>query len=233
MKKIKLTLKIFLVVIIVLAIQFVIIRYQPFCDFYMRVETNKSVVALTFDDGPNPPFTNNLINVLDRHKVKATFFLVGKNVQAFPDIAKTLINKDHQIGNHAFSHTPLIYRSPSFVRTEITRTDSVLRAVGVSSEIFFRSPYGMNLFVVPYILSELDKTNINFDVVPRDWEEKDPHLIAKRVMESVRPGSIILLHDGDGPRQNTVDAVDIIVVQLRKDNYAFVTISELLTYADG
>ena len=233
MRKIKLALKIVLVLVVILIAHFVIIRYQPFCDFYMRVETTERVVALTFDDGPHPPFTNNLISVLDRHRVKATFFLVGKNVQMFPDIAKTLIQKNHEVGNHSYSHTPLIYRSPSFVRAQITKTDSVLRAIGVTGEIFFRSPYGANLFVVPYILSELDKTNINFDVVPRDWEEKNPVIIAERVIESVKPGSIILLHDGDGPRQATVDAVDIIIEQLRKDNYTFVTISELLTYADG
>jgi peptidoglycan/xylan/chitin deacetylase (PgdA/CDA1 family) len=125
----------------------------------------------------------------------------------------------------------MVFRSLSFVRSEIDRTDLLLRGLGVTGDIHFRSPYGAQLFSTPVILWQRGKKNILFDVDPRDWEMQDPSVLAGRILDSAKPGSIILLHDGGGDRSGTVRAVEMIIPELKRRDFRFVTVSELLAYA--
>jgi peptidoglycan/xylan/chitin deacetylase (PgdA/CDA1 family) len=205
-----------------------------FGESYRRINTTEQLVALTFDDGPSEPYTNNLLEVLERHKVKATFFMVGKNIEKYPDIAKAVLAQKHEVGNHSYSHTSLVLKSPSFVRSEIDKTDLLLQNLGVRGEIYFRSPFGTQLFSVPWVLLEKKKKNILFDIntVPRDWCTQDAEIIAQRVINQIKPGAIILLHDGGkGSRFATVKATDIIIRELKKRGFKFATISQLLAHS--
>jgi len=206
---------------------------QLFGDSYHNVETSEKVVALTFDDGPEPSYTRQVLEVLDRNRVKATFFMVGEAIEEHPEIAKVVYANGHELGNHSYSHAWLVFKSPDFVRSEIDKTDSLLRNVGVMGAIHFRSPFGSQLIVLPYVLSQKKKKNILFDVDPRDWETQDPQLLTRRVLEQTETGSIILLHDGGGERSGTVQALETIIRELKERGFQFVKVSELLTYADN
>ena len=206
---------------------------QLFGEAFQRVNTIHKVVALTFDDGPNPPYTDQILRVLKKHHGHATFFVLGKNVEKFPAVIPKIFSEGHEIGNHSWSHEQLIFRSLSFVRGEIEKTDHLLRQLGYPGEIYFRAPYGRKLFILPWILSSMNKKHVLFDVVPDDWDRPGTEEIAARILREVKPGSIVLCHDGDGDgvgndRSQTVEAIDKVMTQLEKDGYRFVTISELL-----
>ncbi|OQY46819.1 MAG: polysaccharide deacetylase [Candidatus Parabeggiatoa sp. nov. 2] len=203
-----------------------------FGESYRRINTTEQLVALTFDDGPSEPYTNNLLEVLERHQVKATFFMIGKNIEEYPDIAKAVLAQKHEVGNHSYSHTSLVFKSPSFVRAEIEKTDLLLQNIGVRGEIYFRSPFGAQLFSVPWVLLDKKKKNILFNIVAGDWHTQDADIITQRVINQIKPGAIILLHDGGkGSRFGTVKATDIIIRELKKRGFKFATISQLLAHS--
>jgi peptidoglycan/xylan/chitin deacetylase (PgdA/CDA1 family) len=202
--------------------------FQVFGELHARVETQERVVALTFDDGPGPANTPALLELLARHQVKATFFMVGQNIERHRELAARVLAEGHQLGNHSYSHTRLMLRSPSFIQEEISRADALLREVGVRGEILFRAPFGKKLFVLPWLLAREGRRHITFDVVPDDHATQDAGLITARVLEATRPGSIILLHDGWGAKPGTIEATGRILESLRAQGYRFVTVSELL-----
>lgn len=202
--------------------------FQVFGELYARVETQQKVVALTFDDGPSPANTPALLELLARHQVKATFFMVGRNIEAHRELAARVVSQGHEVGNHSYSHKRLIFRSPAFVQQEISRTDALLREAGVQGEILFRAPFGKKLFILPWLLAREHRKDILFDVVPDDPVTQDAGLITSRVLEATRPGSIILLHDGWAAKPGTLEAADRILQSLRAQGYRFVTVSELL-----
>lgn len=202
--------------------------YQLFGELYPRVETSEKVVALTFDDGPRPGQTEEILGILKRHGVRASFFMVGRNIERNPELAARVLAEGHQLGNHSYSHHRLVLKSPSYVQEEIDKTDALLRGLGVQGEIYFRAPHGKKLVVLPWLLSRSGRKHITFDVVPRDDATQDVGLLTSRVMESVKPGSIILFHDGGRDKPGTVQAVDLVLGKLKEQGYRFVTVSELL-----
>ncbi|MFL5347664.1 MAG: polysaccharide deacetylase family protein [Hyalangium sp.] len=202
--------------------------FQVFGELYARVETPEKVVALTFDDGPSPANTPAVLELLARHQVKATFFMVGQNIEKHRELAARVLAEGHQLANHSYSHKRLVLHSPAFVEEEISRTDALLREVGVRGEILFRAPYGKKLFVLPWLLARDHRKDILFDAVPDDDTTQDAGLITSRVLGAVRPGSIILLHDGWGAKPGTLEAAGRILESLKAQGYRFVTVSELL-----
>jgi peptidoglycan-N-acetylglucosamine deacetylase len=208
-----------------------ITRHPPVGEAWQRVDTREPVVALTYDDGPNPPFTLAVLEALERHQVKAAFFMVGKNVEAHPDVVRAVLEGGHEVGNHTYWHSPLVLRTPAFVRRQIAATDALLRGIGVSGEIFFRSPYGAHVLAVPYVLWRLGRRNILFDVIVEDWATQDAQCIARRVLERASPGSIVVLHDGGGERSGSVAATALVIEGLRRRGYRFLSVRELLAHA--
>lgn len=202
--------------------------FQMFGELYRRVETPERVVALTFDDGPGPANTPQVLELLARHRVKATFFMVGRNIEQHRELAARVLAEGHQLGNHSYSHKRMVLRSPAFIEEELSRTDALLREVGVSGEILFRAPFGKKLFLLPWILSRQGRKHVTFDVVPDDHATQDAALITSRVLEATRPGSIILLHDGWAAKPGTIEATGRIIESLKAQGYRFVTVSELL-----
>lgn len=115
-----------------------------------RVPTSDNVVALTFDDGPQPVFTEQILAILDEVGVKATFFVTGADLEQHKAEAQQIVAAGHALGNHSFSHQRMIFVTPAFVRAEIERTDRLIREAGYSGEIYFRPPYGKKLVALPY-----------------------------------------------------------------------------------
>ncbi len=202
--------------------------FQAFGELHARVETQERVVALTFDDGPSPANTPALLELLARHQVKASFFMVGRNIESHRELAARVLAEGHQLGNHSYSHTRLVLKSPAFMREELSRTDALLRELGVQGEILFRAPFGKKLFVLPWLLAREGRRHITFDVVPDDTATQDAGLITSRILEATRPGSIILLHDGWAAKPGTLEATGRILEALKAQGYRFVTVSELL-----
>jgi len=222
--------------LVVVADWFSKIRSFQWCGRILsRVDTAEKVVALTFDDGPNPPYTEQVLSVLGGKGVKATFFLVGKQVLRFPDTVSRIVQAGHEVGNHSYSHRRLIFENPSLIRREIVLTDRALRSAGVTAEIPFRAPYCRKLFVLPYVLATMSKLHVTFDVLPSpaDYDGAPAGVVCSYVLRHVRPGSIVVLHDGSfrepSDRSNVVEATHLILERLASKGYRFVTVRELLS----
>jgi len=209
--------------------------FQLMGELHDRVETEEKMVALTFDDGPRPVITEAILDILARHQVKASFFMMGRSIERNKALAARVLAEGHELGNHSYSHPRLVLKSPAFVEEEISKTDALLREVGVKGDILFRAPHCKKLFVLPWVLSRQGRKHITFDVVPDDDVTQDVDLIVSRVLGATRPGSIILLHDGGREKPGTVKATGLIIEALKARGYRFVTVSELLTVgsADG
>lgn len=204
--------------------------YQLFGELIRRVETSDSVIALTFDDGPTPGFTQEVLDLLESTGARATFFVIGSNVERWPVDARALVEAGHELGNHSYSHRQLVLKSPAFIRSEILRTDSLIRAAGHAGEIHFRPPYGKKLVALPWILSRLGTRTVLWDIEPESFEAVagDPVRVREHVLDRVSPGSIILLHPFYESRRPTLNALPGLIEELQASGYRFVTVSELL-----
>jgi peptidoglycan/xylan/chitin deacetylase (PgdA/CDA1 family) len=232
--------KLVLASLLILAIFFSFI-YWLYSDTISQVTVSVPVVALTYDDGPNPPYTENLLDLLEKHDVKATFFPKAENIEAFPEAAIALVEGGHEIGNHSYYHQPMSSTSQAPRMAEVEHANQVIyRVMGIRAKLF-RPPFGIQGIGLKRALKELEMTSILMDSAGNDWEETNPAKIAQSILESVQPGSIILLHDGHGDigkptrqdsRAATVDASRIIIETLRKQGYRFLTISELLVLGE-
>ncbi|GLY68329.1 polysaccharide deacetylase family protein [Amycolatopsis taiwanensis] len=206
--------------------------FQFFGDIVDRVDTSQRVVALTFDDGPDPAGTQAVLDVLADRQVPATFFLIGRDLAAQPDLGRAIASAGHEIGNHTFSHERMVGVTPGFVADEIERTDALIRATGYSGEIPVRPPNGKKLFALPHYLSEHGRKTIMWDVEPNSYPEIDRSAtaIADYAATHVQPGSIIVLHAMYAGREATRQALAPMIDQLRQRGYRFVTVSQLLGY---
>ena len=192
-----------------------------------ELQTAEKVVALTFDDGPSPELTPALLELLERLGVRATFFMVGRNIEAHPDIAHAVAAAGHLIGNHSYDHSRLVFRSPSFIADQIDRTDELIRMVGQADVTHFRPPYCSKLILLPLALKARNKTLVTGSYDPpseyrRPFNGDD---VANEVIRNAKPGAIIFLHDGiELDRTEFLFAVEQIVTSLRNDGYRFVTV---------
>jgi peptidoglycan/xylan/chitin deacetylase (PgdA/CDA1 family) len=203
-------------------------EFQVLGKIVPRVNTSRPVVALTFDDGPMPPYTSELLSVLREKNVKATFFIIGQNLEKFPSLGEDVVRQGHELGNHSYSHQRMIFKSYDFIQREIERTDRLIRKAGYTGEIHFRSPYGKKLFLLPLYLSKVEKKNIFFDVEPDSNVTAGANRIVEYVLAQTKPGSIILLHAENKNRLESFQAITGIIDELKQRGYQFVTVSELL-----
>lgn len=189
-------------------------------------------LALTFDDGPCAPFTAQILDVLKEHHVSATFFLCGKNVESFPDLARRMVAEGHTVGNHAFSHPFLYLRSRRFMGEEIGRTQQAIeRATGVRPR-FFRPPYGARWFGLMRVLKQQGLQMVMWSATGYDWMKGEEGIL-QSVLKEIRPGAVILLHDGrnvlpvsDIDRSATVVALPQIITKAREAGFEFVSLQE-------
>src|SRR5262245_29204499 len=170
--------------------------FQFFGEIIPRVNTRQKIVALTFDDGPLPDATKEVLSVLDEEGVKATFFVVGAELERNLEVGRKIVAAGHELGNHTYSHKRMDLKTPSFIESEIEGTERLIHHYGYQSTKHFKTRYGKKLILLPYFLSRTSRKTINWDVEPDSYPEvaADSNKIIAHVMEKVRPGSIILLH---------------------------------------
>lgn len=200
---------------------------------FTGVKAGSRQLALTFDDGPNDPHTFHLLEVLARHNVKATFFLIGRYVKQRPDIAQELVRAGHVIGNHTFSHPNLIWVSPQETNRELQDCERALTdAVGEHSRLF-RPPFGGRRPGTLKIVRKLGLEPVMWNVTGWDWEGKPADYVEQKVRQQIRGGDVILLHDGSHAafgvdRSQTVIAVDRLIARYKSDGYEFVTVPAMM-----
>lgn len=205
---------------------------ELFGPYPYRIQTDRKIIALTFDDGPNPPYTDQLLDILKRHDVRATFFLVGKNVEQHPDTVKRMAADGHVIGNHTYSHSFLTNFSKRRLVHELNRSQQVIASVTGISPTFARTPW---LFRLPWILTLYRQHGLTLVSAEFGFEFEVVHQnadrIARRAISKARPGCILDFHDGfdakGGNRAGTIAAIDHIITELKKRGYSFVTVDEL------
>jgi len=200
---------------------------------YWHGNPKEKKVALTFDDGPNEPYTSQVLKVLKDQDVKATFFLVGKNVEMFPEAARAIVAAGHAIGNHSYDHHNLVTKTNEQVRDEIEKTEEIIEKTTGEKTALFRPPYGEKDTLTVEQTHKLGYVMVEWSVSAEDWRKPGSDHIIDNVVKSVRNGSIILMHDGDkwrhgSDRSQTVAALPMIISQLRQQGYEFVTVPELL-----
>ena len=189
-------------------------------------------VALTFDDGPNDPHTLKLLDVLSKHNVHATFFLIGHYVRQRPDIVAQIALRGHVIGNHTFTHPLLTFQSAARIRRELSQCREAIRdAVGEHSNLF-RPPWGGRRPAVFRIARQMGLDPVMWNITGYDWKAISPELIEEKVGPKVRGGDVILLHDGGhasfgADRSATVTAADHIINRGKAEGYEFVTIPQM------
>ncbi|RJP29156.1 MAG: polysaccharide deacetylase family protein [Candidatus Omnitrophota bacterium] len=201
---------------------------------YWHGDSTRNKIALTFDDGPQSIYTPQILDILKKYNIRATFFLIGKNVEVLPELAKRIRDEGHIIGNHTYDHPDLRLQNQRQIKQQIRKTEkAIIDATGIKPYLF-RPPYGVDNNVVLQEAENSGYTIIKWSVSGLNGRQ-DSHSrkIAHRVVGNVRNGSIILLHDGNRLSNNTdrsqiVKALPIIIETLQGKGYQFVTINELL-----
>lgn len=204
--------------------------FQLFGGLTSRVETTDKVVALTFDDGPEPGTTEDTLKILEDEKIKATFMLIGSAMRAHPDQAKMIVAAGHQIGNHSYSHDRMVFKPYAFYKEEVEKTDAAIRGMGYQGDIVFRPPFGKKLVGLPHYLHEHNRRTIMWDVEPETQAGQSAPDIVNATLREVRPGSIILLHTMNEGRASSMQALKPIIQRLKAEGYRFVTVDELLEH---
>jgi len=190
-------------------------------------------LALTYDDGPNDPHTLRLLEVLAKHGVHATFFLIGRYVHQRPDIVREVVKAGHVVGNHTFTHPLLTFKSAAELRLELSSCRAALEdAIGTHSNLF-RPPFGGRRPAVLRIVRKLDLVPVMWNVTGYDWEAPPASVIEQKVTKQMRGGDVILLHDGGhkqmgADRSQTVIATDHLITRYKQAGYAFVTIPQMM-----
>ena len=183
-------------------------------------------VALTFDDGPNPDATPLILDALKARGVRATFFILGRHAEQWPNLVKRVADEGHAIGNHGYFHRKLHFKSPSYVRTDLTLgTQAIEHASGYHPR-FFRAPHGFRSPWVTSIARSLGQRTVGWSFGVWDSDRPGADVIVDRILSKTEPGSILLLHDGDGydphgDRAQTAQAVPVIVDRLLAEGYRF------------
>jgi len=183
---------------------------------------NQRTVALTFDDGPSR-YTPAILAVLRRHHVRATFCMLGNNAERHPALARQVAREGHQLCNHSRDHADLAREPSRNVRAEVTVTQAQIRgATGVTPRTF-RFPYGSSDHRTRKIIKRYGLRTLGWDVDPRDWSRPRPtsRELTARVVKHVRPGSVVLMHDGGGDRSHTAASLDATIRRLQAKGYRF------------
>lgn len=199
--------------------------YQLFGGLTKQVETHQKVVALTFDDGPADN-TNQILSLLEEYNAKATFFLIGAEIEKFPEEARKIAEEGHQIGNHTYSHKRMIFKTPAYYKDEIEKTDQLIQNAGYKGEIDVRPPNGKKLIGLPYYLNKHKRETITWNLEPDTFYTTVSDKV-KYVTENIEPGSIILLHPMYDKTGKALQTIEGILQELSKEGYTFITVNEL------
>jgi peptidoglycan/xylan/chitin deacetylase (PgdA/CDA1 family) len=190
-------------------------------------------IALTYDDGPNDPHTLRLLEVLAKHEVRATFFVIGRYAKQRPDIVREIVAAGHVVGNHTFTHPLLIFKSEEEIRQELSACRSALQDVIGEPSNLFRPPFGGRRPAILRVVRELGMETVMWNVTGYDWNAPPAAVIERKVAKQIRGGDVILLHDGGhkqmgADRSQTVIATDGIVTRFKAQGHEFVTVPRMM-----
>lgn len=205
---------------------------QAFGYFPYRGRTGEKVIALTFDDGPNEPYTSRIADVLRDRQIRATFFQVGRAVLRFPEVTRRLADEGHVIANHGFTHEFGVYLRRDTLTADVRQGQEALATVGLRPALY-RPPWLLRIPSMNAVLRDYGLQAISGEFCHAlEVFQPRPEVIANGVLGKARPGSVIIFHDGwdghEGYRGSTAAAVEIVVDRLARDGYRFVTVDEML-----
>ena len=201
--------------------------------FICQGSGHKKQVALTFDDGPHPSHTPQILNLLNEYQARATFFVLGRHAAYYPRLIRKLVESGQEVENHSFSHLRFPPENHKVWQSQLERTELELDLLGCPDHRLFRPPFSDYNQELLQFLANIRQRLILWSVDSADWREPDPLNIAVNVLSQVRPGSIVIMHDSDetgaADRQPTVEALGLILPALEARGYRCVTVSELLS----
>ena len=194
-----------------------------------RIPSDRKVVSLTFDDGPNPDATPLILDTLREKGVRATFFILGSHAERWPELVRRISHEGHQIGNHGYFHRKLHFKSPFYVSRDIRLGLRAIKRAGAPAPRWFRAPHGFRSPWTTPIASRYGERTAGWSLGVWDSDRPGVEEIVKRTLEGVTPGSIVLLHDGDGynpdgDRTQTAAALPLIIDRLKAQGYEFATL---------
>lgn len=204
---------------------------QKYSDTFKTNGPSTKQVALTFDDVPDPRFTPQVLDILKKYKVKATFFIVGKRAEKHPALVKRMVREGHIIGNHSYSHPEFSKLTMNDFRKQILHTGDIIRNLTGYTPKMIRPPYGdINEKQLQWAQKQ-QYSIVNWNVDSLDWKGLSKDKVKQNILSAVKPGSIILQHAGGGVGSNlqgTIDALPEIIEELRSRGYSLVTLDEML-----
>ena len=206
------------------------IAYAASSQWISKGTTTEKVIAITIDDGSDGGSYSKILQVLDKHNVKATFFLTGSAAEKRPSIIRQTINEGHEIGNHSYNHPEFTKVSNNEMRSQLSRTETIIKNItGKSTKPYFRAPYGStNQNVLTTVGNAGYAYTFHWTIDTLDWTGNSANTIYNRVMNGLQPGAIILMHTGAAT--NTVAALDRLIPAIKNKGYKFVKISQLMNY---
>lgn len=186
-----------------------------------KIDPNKPVVVFTFDDGPSPITTPQMLDVLKKNKVHATFFQLGNKMENNPDITRRAVNEGNTVGSHSYQHINLARANPETIAEQLSKSENIYRNIIGSDYKYFRVPYGSYNKTVKEIINH---PIIIWNEDPRDWESRDTNKIVEMVLSHLHDGSVYVMHD---IYQSTVDAIDILLPELYSRGYQVLSLDEV------
>ncbi|WP_257668357.1 polysaccharide deacetylase family protein [Parapedobacter tibetensis] len=202
------------------------VQWNFFLNAIHQGDTSNRQIALTFDDGPHPIYTKQVLALLKKHGVQATFFCIGRRVLHYPELIKELDEQAHIIGNHSFTHAATIdFHSKAQWLEELRKTDAAIADTIGKKPLFFRPPYGVT---TPHLAKTIKKSGhlaIGWRVRPYDTRRQQPASIIRKILHQIKAGDIILLHD---THERIVPVLEQLLPELKKRNFTMVTVEKLI-----
>ncbi|USG65285.1 polysaccharide deacetylase family protein [Brevibacillus ruminantium] len=204
--------------------------YEERGDVVWEVKTEHPMIALTFDDGPDPVYTPQILALLKKYDAKATFFVLGAHVKKNPELSRSIVGAGHEIGNHTYSHPNFFKLRPDQIQQEIEITSEIITAVTGKTPVLFRPPGGVYNETIVNTVKNLGLLTVmwSWHQDTRDWSNPGVNKIVRKVLNNARRGDIVLFHDYGGNRSQTVRALEKILPELKRRGFHFVTVSELI-----
>jgi peptidoglycan/xylan/chitin deacetylase (PgdA/CDA1 family) len=211
-------------------------RAPVFGRVFWRGPKHLPAISLTFDDGPNEPYTSQILDVLDTFNIKATFFVIGKNASLYPNVVKREIEQGHEVGNHSWSHRVLVLKQPDAISQEIRMTSDLIETISGTRPTLFRAPHGWRNPWVNRVAKEAGTVPVAWSLGVWDTDRPGADVIVRRTLKGLHNGCVLLLHDGRGVESaadssQLVGALEIIIKEARKAGYRFLKLSEMMQEA--
>lgn len=197
-------------------------------DVYKSVNNDEMKIALSFDDGPHPVYTPEVLSVLKKYNIKATFFVIGENANYYPDLVRQINEEGHELGNHTFTHTLSKNINDKVLTYEIIKSHETIKDICGYDVKLFRPPGGIINDKVKETAGELGYKIVLWNIDTRDWAHSSVGSITKNVLSNTKSGSIVLFHDYIYKNSPTVEALEKIIPKLKEQGYTFVTVGELI-----